>query len=160
METKALETHSASWENAQELSDLTSMTKKEARTHLFQNPKALSEARATAQGSAPLEEAPIQTDIKAKSNKTAPPDIESLEQEVCSKHPQVIPGSLTIHTEGSYAQKRTVEIRCAGQECGNTRTVATSDLFQVKKCGSCVRQERLTRRRDRYASLKAQGGPG
>jgi hypothetical protein len=63
------------------------------------------------------------------------------------KYKSIVEGSIRRHTNGQYAGKITVSIQCATKGCGNTRTVATSDLFQVRYCEKCTEERRQARRR-------------
>jgi len=55
------------------------------------------------------------------------------ETEITTMWSHVVPGTLRFDEEGSHANKQTVEIRTRdmfGELDGNTRRIATSDLFQ------------------------------
>ncbi len=76
--------------------------------------------------------------------------------EIMKKYKNVTPDSIRREVDGHHAGKLTVEIVCKRKrkdengkeyECGNTRRVATSDLFQVKYCEECIAELRLAKRR-------------
>ncbi len=50
------------------------------------------------------------------------------------------------------SKKYSVELKC---ECGETRRVFTSDLFQVKQCVECTNKARAERRKQKRAEKKA-----
>jgi hypothetical protein len=57
----------------------------------------------------------------------------STEEEILATWSHVVPGTLRFDTEGLHEGKQTVEIRTRdihGEDDGNTRRIATSDLFQ------------------------------
>lgn len=78
------------------------------------------------------------------------------EGDLRTKYPGVVPGSLRWETEGTHANKQTVERKL---ECGHTVRLATSDLFQVKACESCAkeaaRERRKAKRHEKAAARKA-----
>lgn len=76
------------------------------------------------------------------------------ETEITATWKHVVPNTLRFETEGHHANKQTVEIHTRdeyGQEDGNTRRIATSDLFQA--FWTVEAKERLDKRR---RSLKSQ----
>lgn len=111
-----------------------------------------------------------ETAAKPKSNKAEEAEKEKeflaeREAEILKKYKNVTPGSIQREDSGTHAGKLTVEITCKNKrkkegssetyECGNTRRVATSDLFQVKLCEECVADLRLARRRRKAKTKRA-----
>lgn len=79
------------------------------------------------------------------------------EGELRKKYAQVVPGTLRKETAGKWAQKYTVEIKTLGVDMkpdGNTRRVATSDLFQVRHTEETYAILRNLRRREKYSDNK------
>lgn len=67
--------------------------------------------------------------------------------EIFTKYPHAIPGTLTTAKQLGVLStgKNTVRIRCV--DCGNEgRVVNTSDLFQVKRCVACQQKVKEARR--------------
>jgi len=56
------------------------------------------------------------------------------EEQLLAKYPSVVEGTLRFETEGRHIGKQTVEATLA---CGHVERVATSDLFQVRRCAEC-----------------------
>jgi hypothetical protein len=69
--------------------------------------------------------------------------------EIASRYPHAIRGTLQDHSDGKWAGKRTTEIKCAERGCKARRRVATSDLFQVRKCEEHTAADRAARRAER-----------
>lgn len=110
------------------------------------------------------EEVEVEVEVKKKTAEEKEAEfLAERDAEICKKYKNVTPGSIQREAEGHHAGKLTVEITChnkrrpeeGGEQyvCGNTRRVATSDLFQVNKCEECVADARLARRR-RKAKVK------
>ena len=76
------------------------------------------------------------------------------EREIRRTYPRVLKGTIRKETHGAHAGKITVVIKCATKGCGNTRRVATSDLFQVRYCPDCTRNLRNAKRREARADGK------
>ena len=93
-----------------------------------------------------------QTEIKAKQTS----ELQQLEAALRKQYPHIVPDSLREASRrvGAFQHKRTVVIRCTGDNCANTRRVATSDLHQVNKCPVCTHLERIRRRREIRRSRK------
>jgi ribosomal protein S27E len=66
------------------------------------------------------------------------------------KYPHAQPDTLQFDAE---ARKYSVEIRCA--ECGATRRVFTSDLFQIHTCIACSDKVKATKAAEKKAQLEA-----
>lgn len=78
--------------------------------------------------------------VKAKAKAKDP-------NEIFTKYPHAIPGTLTTAKQLGVLStgKNTVRIRCV--DCGNEeRVVNTSDLFQVKRCVACQLKVKEARR--------------
>ena len=60
------------------------------------------------------------------------------EQKLAEKYPHIVQGTLRM-LEGE--NKQAVEIACV--QCGEKRTVRTSDLFQVSLCEACKKAEKV-----------------
>jgi hypothetical protein len=87
---------------------------------------------------------------------TAPTEdarLKAKERETRKKYRHVVPGTIRAETEGAHAGKITVEIKCGSRGCKNVRRVATSDLFQVKRCAECAA---LAKKAARAANGKAR----
>ena len=77
------------------------------------------------------------------------------EATLIKKYSRIVKGSIQRHNSGRYAGKITVTIACKTKDCPNTRTVATSDLFQVKYCEECTEANRQARRKKNKKAEKA-----
>ncbi|HKA53866.1 MAG TPA: hypothetical protein VKJ47_09425 [Candidatus Binatia bacterium] len=77
------------------------------------------------------------------------------ERDTHKKYRHVLPGTIRAETEGTHAGKITVEIRCQTRGCKAVRRVATSDLFQVKRCAECAVLAKKAARKATAVSKKA-----
>lgn len=72
------------------------------------------------------------------------------------RYPHADVSTLRWDTEGTHANKQTVE---ADLPCGHRHRIATSDLFQVRSCPSCrrndQREKRKAKRHEKAAARKA-----
>lgn len=81
------------------------------------------------------------------------------EKEIRKKYRRVEEGSIRKETEGKFANKITVVIRCKHHGCDRTRRVATSDLHQVEMCEECTRTTKLSKRKKAAAEAKKTKPP-
>lgn len=58
------------------------------------------------------------------------------EEQLIAKYPHLVKGSLAFNAESG---KQTGKIRCQASGCKQTRTVFTSDLFQILYCEDCLK---------------------
>jgi hypothetical protein len=87
------------------------------------------------------------------------------EAEILKKYKNVTPDTIRREVDGHHVGKLTVEITCKNKkrpegggdlfECGQTRRVATSDLFQVKLCTDCIAEARAAKRRRKAKMARA-----
>lgn len=68
------------------------------------------------------------------------------EQELRTKYPHIIEGTLRIEADGAHKGRRSVEIACQGDGCQQRRRIHTSDAFQTKLCLDCTTRHRKQRR--------------
>lgn len=97
------------------------------------------------------------TTKKTKTTKPAP-DLAAVEKALAEKYPnsKIIKGSIRdVGTVKEFGNKRTVEIHCANHGCKATRRVATSDLYQVNMCTSCVTATRNARHQSKQKTKPA-----
>ena len=85
--------------------------------------------------------AQVKTAKKAKASKKAK---RLTEQELKKRYPHFIEG--TLHFD-EKEQRNRCKIRCSEKGCKKTREVATSDLFQVKRCVGCTKAHRNEQRK-------------
>jgi len=137
----------AAWERARQLAERDGISAKEARSVLAKNPNALDAAPKKAMG--PKKRKGKTSEAK-KPRAKKEVNLADAEASLIEKYPHLIPGTLQGHTDGRYANRRTVKIRCANPECKNShRRVATSDLWQVKFCEQCTKANRAKKRSKR-----------
>jgi hypothetical protein len=77
-------------------------------------------------------------------------DLKTLEASLIKKYPkqEIIPGSLKDSgAMADFGNKRTIVIRCQGDDCNATRRIATSDLHQTRNCEKCIKEIRMEARR-------------
>lgn len=83
-----------------------------------------------------------------KATKTAKPRVKKAkrltEQQLKTKYPHVVLGTLQFDEK---EQRNRVKIACQQKGCKKTRTVATSDLFQVRFCVECTKANRNASRK-------------
>jgi hypothetical protein len=94
------------------------------------------------------------TTTKAKAE-CDPDQLVARERALRQIYRHVLPGTIHAETEGTHTGKITVEIRCQTRGCKNVRRVATSDLFQVKRCAECAALAKKAARKAKVAAKKA-----
>ena len=86
----------------------------------------------------------LQANLPAPSNTKLTPEqrmaklLVQKDTDMVAKYPHYIPGSVRLATPEEitgHFKKFVALIKC---DCGNTRLVSTSDVFQVKKCMRCA----------------------
>lgn len=73
------------------------------------------------------------------------------EATLLKKYPHMIEGSLRMNDK---ANKQEVDITCQHPGCEDTRTVATSDLFQVSMCTEHSKEQAKARKEAKAARVK------
>lgn len=76
------------------------------------------------------------------------------EAQLLVAYPHVIPGTLRLEVEGKWAGKQTVE---ATLDCGHVERLATSDLFQVKRCHECKHPAKKQTKASPKGEAEAEG---
>jgi hypothetical protein len=79
--------------------------------------------------------------VAEAESKTAPKSKRLSEIELSGRYPHIVLGTLRMETDGKHKGKQTVD---AQLECGHLARVATSDLFQVKRCAECRKPAKKT----------------
>jgi len=103
----------------------------------------------TPEPTTPAEPTPAEPKPEAKPKPKA--SSRMTEEELLQDYPHVVPGTLTFLDSEN---KQAVKITCANEGCEKTRTVRTSDLWQVEHCEACTRKARRERARERRKAKK------
>jgi hypothetical protein len=134
----------AAWERARRYADEHNVSVKEARSIL---------ARQTSDEKDEPPPQPTRPHGRAASKrrpanptKGKPTDLSAAEAALRKKYPHIIEGSIKAHEDGPHKGRRTVEIVCQNKGCQNTRTIHTSDAFQVELCTDCTKLLRQQKR--------------
>ena len=79
------------------------------------------------------------------------------EAQLVERYPNVVEGTLRMEAEGKHVGKQTVEATLA---CGHVARVATSDLFQVRRCPDCKKTaKKADAKKTVETSVKADAKP-